>query len=55
MYVCMYAVFEIVGLASKFATQNCLPCYSKLNLGSKFDAEVTTHLSPIKLRTIYIY
>ena len=24
---------EIFGLASQFATQNCLSCYSKLNLG----------------------
>ena len=30
MYV---TVSEIVGKASQFATQNCLCCYSKLNLG----------------------
>ena len=49
----MYTVSEIVGLASQFATQNCLGCYSKLNLGSKFHAEVATHLPYIKLRTLY--
>ena len=27
-------VYKIVGLASQFATQNCLGCYSKVNLGS---------------------
>ena len=35
---------EIVGLALQFATQNCLACYSKLNLNSEFHAEVATHL-----------
>ena len=44
---------ENIGLTSQFATQNCLSCYSKLNLGSKFHAEVATHLSYIKLRTLY--
>ena len=40
MYICLYvymyvymSVFEIVVTASHFATQNCLGCYSKLNLG----------------------
>ena len=46
-------VLEIVGLASQFVTQNCLSCYSKLNLGSEFHVKVVTHLSHIKLRTIY--
>ena len=44
---------EIVGLASQFATQNCLSCYSIFNLGSKFHAEIATHLPHIKLRTLY--
>ena len=48
------AVFEIVGLAAQFATQNCLGCYSKLNLGRKFHAEVVIHLPHIKLRILYI-
>ena len=38
---------EIVRLASQFATPNCLGCYSKLNLDSKFHAEVATHLPHI--------
>ena len=46
---------EIVGLASQFATQNCFGCYSKLNLGIKFHAEVATHLPRIKLRALYIF
>ena len=46
-------VFEIVGLVSQFATQICLSCYLKLNLVSKFYAEVATHLSPINLKTLY--
>ena len=46
-----YTVSEIVGLASQFATQNCLCCYSKLNLSSEFHAEVANHLPYIKLRT----
>ena len=54
MYVYMYTVSEIVGLASQFATQNCLGCYSKLNLGSKFYANVATHLPHIKVRTLFI-
>ena len=45
---------EIVGLASQFATQNCLGCYSKLNLGSRFHAEVATHLPRVKLRALYL-
>ena len=32
--VCEYTVFEIVGFASQFATQNYLGCYSKLYLDS---------------------
>ena len=44
---------EIVGLASQFDTQNCFGCNSKLNLHSKFHAEVSTHLPHIKLRTLY--
>ena len=51
MYIYIY-VFEIVELASQFATQNCLGCYSKLNVGSKFHAEVATYPPPIKLRTL---
>ena len=47
------AVSEKVGLASQFASQNCLSCYSKLNLGSKFLAEVASHLPHINLRTLY--
>ena len=42
-----------VGLASQFAIQNCLGCYSKLNLDSKFHAEAATHLPHIKLRTLH--
>ena len=49
-----YSVSQIVWLALQFATQNCLGCYSKLNLGSKFHAAVATHLPLIKLRTLYI-
>ena len=48
------SVFDIVGLVSQFATQNCLGCYPKLNLGSKFHTEYATHLPHIKLRTIYL-
>ena len=46
--------FNIVGFASQFATQNCLDCFSKLNLASKFHAEVATHLPHIILRAPYI-
>ena len=49
----IYTVSKIVGLASQFAIQNCLGCYLKLNLGSKFHTEVATHLPHIKLRTLY--
>ena len=45
-------VSKIDGLVLQFTTQNCLGCYSKLNLGSKFHAEVATHLPHIKLRTL---
>ena len=48
-----YEVSKIVRLASQFATQNCLGCYSKLNLGCKFHSKVATHLPHIKLRTLY--
>ena len=44
---------EIVGLALQFATQNCLCCYSNLNLCTKFYAEIVTHLPHINLRTLY--
>ena len=44
---------EIVGLASQLATQNYLGCYLKLNLRSKFHAEVATHYPHIKLRVLY--
>ena len=44
-------MFEIV--ASQFFTQNCLNCYSKLNLDSKFHAEVATHFPQIILRKLY--
>ena len=47
-------VSDIVGIALQFATQNCLGCYSKLNLDSKFHAEVTTYFPHIKLRTLYL-
>ena len=30
-------------------------CYSKLNLGSKFHAEVATHFLLMKLRTLYTF
>ena len=51
MYV--YTVPEIVGLSSQFATQNYLGCNSKLNLDSKFQAEIATHRPHLKLRTLY--
>ena len=44
---------EIAGFALQFATQNNLGCYSKLNLGSKFHAEVATHFPHIKSSTLY--
>ena len=50
-----WTLSEIAGLVSQFATQNCLDCYSKLNLGSKFHADVATHLPYIKLRTLHVY
>ena len=37
----------------QFATKNCLGCYSKLNLGSKFHADFATLLFHIKLRALY--
>ena len=52
MYISIYAVSKIVELASQFATQNCLGCHSKLNLGSKYYAEVATNLLHMKLRTL---
>ena len=44
--VCIYinTLSKIVGLASHFATQNCLSDDLKLNLVSKFYAEVATYL-----------
>ena len=50
MYVYIYTVSEIVGLASQFTTQNFYGCYSNLNLGSKFHAKVSTHLPHTKLK-----
>ena len=47
------SVSEIVKLALQLVTQNNLGCYSKLNLGSKFHAEVAIHFPHIKLRTPY--
>ena len=44
---------EIVGLTLQFAIQNCLGCYSQLNLGSKFLTEVANHLPHVKLRAYY--
>ena len=52
-YCLWYSVSEIVGLALQFATQNCLGCYSKFNLGSKFHAEVAIHFLYAKLKTLY--
>ena len=46
-------MYEIVRLASQFATQNCHGCYAKLNLDSKFHTKVTTHLPHIKLKALY--
>ena len=48
MYV--YTVSEIVGLALKFATHNCLGCYSKFNFGGKFHGEVASHHPQINLK-----
>ena len=48
----MMTMSEIVGLASQFATQNYLGCYSKLNLVSKFQVEVATQLPHIKLNVL---
>ena len=53
LYILYTSVFEIVGLALQFATQNCHCCYSILYLGCKFHAEVATHVPHIKLRTLY--
>ena len=36
-------MYEIVGFESQFASQNCLDCKVKLNLASKFHAEITKH------------
>ena len=54
MYAYIYTRSAIVVLASQFATQNCLGSYSKLNLGSKFHAEVATYLPHIKFKKIYL-
>ena len=54
VYMYMYiSVSEIFGFTSQFPTQNCLDCYSKLNLSSKFHAEIA-YLLHLKLRTLYI-
>ena len=44
----MIAVSEIYGLVLQYATLFCLGCNLKLNLGSKFHAEVATYLPHIK-------
>ena len=49
----IFTVSEIAGLTSYFASKNCLGCYSKLNLGSKFHAEVATHFPHTKSRILY--
>ena len=51
----MSTVSAIAGLALKYASQNCLGCCSKLNLGSKFHSEVASHFSHIKLRTLLTF
>ena len=48
-------ISAIAGLTLQFAIQNGLGCYLKLNLGSKFHAEVATYLPHVKLRTLYIH
>ena len=54
IYACLYIlVSKIARLLSQFATQNCLSCYSKINLVSNFLAEVASHFPHIKLRTLY--
>ena len=54
IFIYMYIYVMSVGLASQFATQNCLSCYSKLKIGSKFHAEVATHF-PHKIKnTVFI-
>ena len=53
MCVCVYQCPNSWTRISQFASQNCLGCYSKLNLGCKFPAEVATHLPHINLRTLY--
>ena len=45
-------MYKIVRFALQIATQNCLDCYSKLNLASKFHAEVATRSPHIVLRQI---
>ena len=46
---------EIFGLASQFATQNCLGCYSKLNLGSKFHGRSCYSSLTYKIKsTVYL-
>ena len=52
-YIQYTPVYKIVVLTSQFVTQNCLGCYSKLNLSSTFHTEVTIHLPRKKLRTLY--
>ena len=44
----------MVVLASQFASQNCLGCYSKLNMDSKFHAGIATHLLQIIKIAVYL-
>ena len=43
---------KIAGLASQFATQYGLGCYSNLNFGIKFHTEFAAQVPYIKLRTL---
>ena len=52
-YIQYTPVYKIIVLTSQFVTQNCLGCYSKLNLSSTFHTEVIIHLPRKKLRTLY--
>ena len=52
IHIYIHTESEIVGIASLFAIQNCLGCYSKLNLGSIFHAKVATYLPHIKLKIL---
>ena len=60
MYVCtnVCAVSEIFGLALQFTSQNCLDCYSKLNLGIEQISRTSCYSSPsykIKNTTYFEY